>query len=65
MKTFKKITFMLAAIAPLAISACNTASADRHRRAAVRLVRGPGNYGNTFVDSPEPGFNPDTIEEAP
>ena len=25
----------------------------------------PGNYGNSFVDSPEPGFNPDTFHEAP
>jgi len=25
----------------------------------------PGNYGDTFVDSPEPGFNPDTIQESP
>ena len=25
----------------------------------------PGQYGDVFVDSPEPGFNPDTIIEAP
>ena len=25
----------------------------------------PGQYGNVFIDSPEPGFNPDTIMEAP
>ena len=25
----------------------------------------PGNYGDTFVDSPEPGFDPDSIQEAP
>jgi len=24
----------------------------------------PGNYGDTFVGSPEPGFDPDTIIEA-
>ena len=25
----------------------------------------PGQHGNVFIDSPEPGFNPDTIIEAP
>jgi hypothetical protein len=25
----------------------------------------PGHYGDTFVESPEPGFNPDSIQEAP
>ena len=82
MKTFKKITFMLAAIAPLAISACNTASTSSSTGAGEPFgyttsvptatdaqqsgsSEAPGNYGNTFVDSPEPGFNPDTIQEAP
>jgi hypothetical protein len=79
---FKKITFMLAAIAPLAMSACTTASTSGTVGAGEPSAYttsvptatdaqpsgssvAPGNYGNTFVDSPEPGFNPDTIQEAP
>jgi hypothetical protein len=81
MRMFKKITFVLAAIAPLAMSACTTAgtsgtvgasepsgyttvptASDAQRS---RSSVAPGNYGDTFVDSPEPGFNPDTIQEAP
>ena len=81
MRTFKKITFVLVAIAPIAMSACTTAStsgtvgasqpsgytsvptATDAQQSGSSVV--PGNYGDTFVDSPEPGFNPDTIQEAP
>ena len=82
MRMFKKITFVLAAIAPLAMSACTTAStsgtvgasepsgyttsvptATDAKQSGSSVA--PGNYGNTFVGSPEPGFNPDTIQEAP
>jgi hypothetical protein len=82
MKTFKKVTWMLAAIAPLAVSACTTAStsgavgggepsgystsapnAPDAQQSGSSVA--PGHYGDTFVDSPEPGFDPDRIEEAP
>jgi hypothetical protein len=82
MRTFKRITFMLAAIAPIAMSACTTAgtsgmvgasepsgyttsvpTATDAQQSGSSVT--PGNEGNTFVDSPEPGFNPDTIQEAP
>ena len=82
MRMFKKITFVLAAIAPLAMSACTTAStsgtvgasepsgdttsvptATDAQQSGSSVA--PGNYGNTFVGSPEPGFNPDRIQEAP
>jgi len=82
MTMFKKITFVLVAIAPLAISACTTASTSGTVGASEPSGRttsvptatdaqqsgsavAPGNYGDTLVDSPEPGFNPDTIQEAP
>jgi hypothetical protein len=82
MRMFKKITFVLLAIAPLAMSACSTANtsgtvgagepsgyttsvptATDAQQSGSSVA--PGNYGDTFVDSPEPGFNPDTIQEAP
>jgi len=82
MKTFKKVTYILAAIAPLAVSACTTASTSGavgggepsgYTTSAPNATDAqqsgssvaPGHYGDTFVDSPEPGFNPDSIEEAP
>jgi hypothetical protein len=81
MRTLKKITFVLAAIAPLAMSACTTASSSgtvgASEPSAYTSVPtatdaqqsgssvAPGNYGNVFVGSPEPGFNPDAIQEAP
>jgi len=82
MKTFKKITCMLAAIAPLAVSACTTASTSGavggsapsgYTTSAPNATDAqqsgssvpPGHYGDTFVESPEPGFNPDSIQEAP
>jgi len=82
MKTFKKIALMLAAIAPLAASACTTGSTSGTVGAGEPSgysssvptatdaqqsgsAMAPGNYGNVFVGSPEPGFNPDTIQEAP
>jgi hypothetical protein len=81
MRTLKKITFVLAAIAPLAMSACTTASSSgtvgASEPSAYTSVptatdaqqsgssAAPGNYGNVFVGSPEPGFNPDAIQEAP
>lgn len=82
MNTVNKIALMLAAIAPLAVSACTRSStsgtvgagepsghsstvptATDARQSGSPVA--PGNYGDTFVDSPEPGFTPDTIEEAP
>lgn len=82
MKTFKKITCMFAAIAPLAVSVCTTAStfgavgggepsgyttsvpnATDAQQSGSSVA--PGHYGNTWVESPEPGFNPDSIQEAP
>ena len=81
MRTLKKITFVLVAIAPLAMSACTTASSSgtvgASEPSAYTSVPtatdaqqpgspvAPGNYGNVFVGSPEPGFNPDAIQEAP
>ena len=81
MRTLKKITFVLAAIAPIAMSACTTASSSgtvgASEPSAYTSVPtatdaqqsgssvAPGNYGNVFVGSPEPGFNPDAIQEAP
>lgn len=82
MRTFTRMTFILAAIAPLAVSACTTmstsgtvgAAEQRGSTASMPIATdaqqsgsstAPGNYGNVFVGSPEPGFNPDTIQEAP
>lgn len=82
MKTFKKITLVVAAIAPLAVSACTSASTSGTVGASATpgystsvptaidaqqpgVSEAPGNYGDTFVDSPEPGFDPDSIIEAP
>ena len=82
MRMVKKITFVLAAIAPLAMSACTTAgtsgpvgaSEPSGYTTSVPTASdapqsgspvAPGNYGDTFVDSPEPGFDPDSIQEAP
>jgi hypothetical protein len=68
---------MLAAIAPLAMSACTTGTVGASEPAGYTSAPtatdaqqsgasvAPGNYGDTFVDSPEPGFNPDSIQEAP
>jgi hypothetical protein len=73
---------MLAAIAPLAVSACTTASTSGavgggepsgYTTSAPNATDAqqsgssvaPGHYGDTFVESPEPGFDPDSIEEAP
>jgi hypothetical protein len=79
--TFKKITLVLAAAAPLALGACTTAStsgtiggADPANSASVPAAinaepsgphGAPVEDGNTFVGRPEPGFDPDTIIEAP
>ena len=82
MRMFKRITFVLAAVAPLAMSACTTVSTpgtfDAGESSGYSTsvptapdaqqsgsAMAPGNYGDTFVDSPEPGFDPDTIIEAP
>ena len=79
MRMFKKITFVLAAVAPLAMSACTvstsgavgtgessgystsvpTATDAQQSGSSVA----PGHYGDTFVGSPEPGFDPDKIIE--
>ena len=73
---------MLAAIAPIAMSACTIASTpgtvgasepSGYTTSAPAATgahpsgssEAPGQYGDVFVDSPEPGFNPDTIIEAP
>jgi len=81
MRMFKKIAFVLATVAPLAMSACTvgtsgavgtgessgysapvpTATDAQQSGSSVA----PGNYGDTFVGSPEPGFDPDKIIEAP
>ena len=82
METFKKITFVIVAIAPLAVSACTSlstsdtvgASDTSGYRTSVPTAtdteqpgvpQAPGNYGSTFVGRPEPGFDPDSIIEAP
>ena len=81
MRTLKKITFVLAAIAPLAMSACSTANtsgtvgagepsgyttsvptATDAQQSGSSVA--PGTNG-VFVGSPEPGFNPDSIQESP
>jgi hypothetical protein len=82
-----KITITLAAIGPLALSACTTAGTSGTVGAgepsgystSVPTANGgtatdaqqsgsadaPGHRGDVFIDSPEPGFNPDSIIEAP
>jgi len=81
MRMFKKITFVLLAIAPLAMSACSTANtsgtvgagepsgyttsvptATDAQQSGSSVA--PGTNG-VFVGSPEPGFNPDSIQESP
>ena len=79
--TFKKLMFVIAAIAPVALGACtavNTsgtasgttpaasgASAPTTSDVQQSDVDGAPQDGNTFVHSPEPGFDPDSISEAP
>ena len=79
MRMFKKITFVLAAVAPLAMSACTastsgavgTGESSGYSTSVPTATDAPqsgssvapGNYGNTFVGSPEPGFDPDKIIE--
>jgi len=79
--TFKKLTFVIAAVAPLALGACgavNTSgtvggtppAAARPSVPTATDAQKPGpdgapQDGNTFVHSPEPGFDPDRISEAP
>lgn len=76
---FKKITFVLAAAAPLALGACTTTGPSRTIGGADPAYgtsvptatdaqqsgphKAPVEDGNTFVDPPEPGFNPDSIVE--
>ena len=81
MRMVKRITFVLAAVAPLAMSACSvstsgavgtgesygystsapTATDAQQSGSSVA----PGHYGDTFVGSPEPGFDPDKVIEGP
>ena len=72
MKALEKITIVLATLAPLAVGACTTAGPSYTTSAPTATgaqpsgsSEAPGHYGDVFVDSPEPGFNPDTIIEAP
>ena len=79
--TFKKLTFVIAAVALLALGACTavstfgTAGGTTAAASSVSVPTatdvprsgpdGASQDGNTFVHSPEPGFDPDSISEAP
>jgi len=78
--TFNKLTFVIAVAAPLALGACTAVSTSdtaggtpAASSASVPTATdvqqsgpdGAPQDGNTFVHSPEPGFDPDSISEAP
>jgi len=75
----RTVALMLATVAPLPLGACTststsgTASAvapSAYRAGAttatdVPVVSAPTHQGDTFTLPPEPGFDPDSIVEAP
>ena len=79
--TFKKLTFVIALVAPLALGACTAvstsgtaggttpaasgASAPTTSDVQQSGVDGVLQDGNMFVHSPEFGFDSDSISEAP
>ena len=78
---FKKLTFVISAVVPFALGACATLSTSGTAGGTTSAVPGASGPtatdvlqsvpdgapqdGNTFVHSPEPGFNPDSLLEAP
>jgi len=78
---FKKLTFVISAVVPLALVACTALSTSGTAGGTTPAVSsasvptatdvqqsvpdGAPQDGNTFVHSPEPGFDPDSLSEAP